>query len=145
VEVAFAALSSYKVHIHHKVHVQIPSIMHGLALPIPDESAVLTKAFLNAGKALGLSQADLGEVIGRDRSAFSRSRLDPASKSGELALLFIRCYRGLFVLVGGREEDMRHWMHTRNRDTGGIPTEQVRSVQGLTRVLEYLDAMRAKV
>jgi hypothetical protein len=36
-------------------------------------------------------------------------------------------------------------MHTENRDTGGIPAEQVRTVQGLTRVLEYLDAMRGRV
>ncbi len=119
--------------------------MHGLALPRPDEQTVLKKAYLNAGKALGLSQAALGEVIGRDRSSFARGGIDPAGKAGELALLFVRCYRGLYVLTGGRAEDMRHWMHTANRDTGGVPAEQVRSVQGLTRVVEYLDAMRGKV
>jgi len=119
--------------------------MHGLALRAPDEQAVLKKAFLSAGKALGLSRAELGEVIGRDRSGFVRGGIDPAGKAGELALLFLRCYRGLFVLMGGRAEDMRHWMHTPNRDTGGIPAEQVRSVQGLARVVEYLDAMRGKV
>jgi hypothetical protein len=36
-------------------------------------------------------------------------------------------------------------MHTENRHTGGVPAEQVMTVQGLTRVVEYLDAMRAKV
>ncbi len=119
--------------------------MHGLAIPRPDEQEVLRKAYLNAGKALGLSQAELGEVIGRDRSGFARGGLDPAGKAGELALLFLRCYRGLYALMGGRAEDMRHWMHTPNHDTGGGPAEQVRSVQGLTRVLEYLDAMRGKL
>jgi hypothetical protein len=37
---------------------------------------------------------------------------------------------------------MRHWMHTPNRDIGGVPAEQLRSVQGLAGVVEYLDAMR---
>jgi hypothetical protein len=109
--------------------------------PAPDPGAVLTKALLNAGKLLGLTQAELGEIIGRDRTAFSRG-LDPASKAGELALLVVRCYRSLFALTGGDAAAMRHWMHTDNRDTGGVPAEQLRSVPGLVRVLEYLDAMR---
>ena len=107
----------------------------------PNARAVLTKAVLNAGTGLGLSRKRLGEVIGRDRAAFSRD-LDPTSKAGELALLLIRAYRSLYALVGGDPSAMRHWMHTPNRDTGGVPAEQVRSVQGLVGVVEYLDAMR---
>ena len=107
----------------------------------PDPRAVLTKALLNAGTGLGISRERLGEVIGRDRAAFSRG-LDPASKAGELALLLIRGYRSLYALVGGDPAAMRHWMHTLNRDTGGVPAEQLRSVQGLVGVVEYLDAMR---
>ena len=108
------------------------------------DSAVLTKALLNAGKAMGLSQAELGEVVGRDRTSLRRG-LAPASKSGELALLLIRIYRSLHVLVGGKPGDIRHWMSVANLHTGGVPREQVKSVQGLTRVLEYLDAMRGKL
>ena len=111
--------------------------------PLADPKTVLTKALLNAGKALGLSQAELGEIIGKDRTSITRG-LDPSSKAGELALLLVRCYRSLFVLVGGRPEDMRHWMHTANRDIGSVPAEAVKSVQGLTRVLEYLDGMRGR-
>jgi len=105
----------------------------------------LTKALLNAGKLLGLSQDDVGAIIGRDRTVFRRGGIDPDSKSGELALLLIRAYRSLHVLVGGRPEDIRHWMHTENRHTGGVPAEQVRSVTGLIQVVEYLDALRGKV
>jgi hypothetical protein len=110
-----------------------------------DPGRTLTTAYLNAGKALGLSRAALGQVIGKDRSTLARGRIDPDSKSGELALLLVRCYRALFVLVGGEPDQMRHWMHTPNRDTGGMPAEQVCTVQGLIRVTEYLDAMRGKV
>lgn len=110
-----------------------------------DKAEVLVEALLNAGKALGMTQGDLGAVIGKERSALSRGRIEPDSKSGELALLLIRVYRALYVLVGGDQAQMRHWMRTENRHTGGLPSEQIKSVQGLTRVLEYLDAMRGKL
>ncbi len=118
--------------------------MTALHASVANGPLVLSKALLNAGKGLGMSQADLGKVIGKDRTSISRG-LDPTSKAGELALLLVRCYRSLFVLVGGKDEDMKHWMHTENHHTGGKPAEQVKTVQGLTRVVEYLDAIRGKI
>ncbi len=115
------------------------------ALNDVDPASVLSEALLNAGKLLGMSQSDLGAIIGKDRSAISRGRIDPSSKAGELALLLIRCYRSLYVLVGGDPRQMQHWMKTDNLHTGGIPAEQVKTVQGLVSVLEYLDAMRGKL
>ena len=106
---------------------------------------VLGRALVRAGKELGLTQADLGAVVGRDRTAISRQSLEPASKSGELALLVIRAYRALYVLVGGDGRQMKHWMHTSNRHLGGVPAELIRSVQGLNRVVEYLDAIRGRL
>lgn len=106
---------------------------------------VLAEALANAGKALGLTQADIGMVVGKDRTAVSRGRIEPGSKAGELALLLIRCYRSLYVLVGGDPVQMRHWMRTANRHTGGVPAEQIRSIEGLARVTGYLDAIRGKV
>lgn len=110
-----------------------------------DKSSVLAEAFANAGKHLGLTQTDLGGIIGKDRTAISRGRIDPDSKDGELALLFIRCYRALYVLVGGDIQQMQHWMKTENRHTGGVPATQIKRVQGLVSVLEYLDAIRGKL
>lgn len=110
-----------------------------------DRASVLAEAFTNAGKQLGFSQTALGSVVGKDRSSISRGHLDPDGKDGELALLFIRCYRALFVLVGGDEDAMRHWMRTENRHTGGVPAEQVKTIQGLMTVVEYLDAIRGKL
>ena len=119
--------------------------MRSQTLLKPDESETLTKALLNAGRALGLTQEVLGGVIGRDRTVFHRAGIDPQSKAGELALLVIRLYRGLYVLVGGKPEDMRHWMQTPNRHTGGLPADQIKTIPGLMRLVEYLDAMRGKV
>lgn len=106
---------------------------------------VLTRALVKAGKELGLTQMDLGVIVGRDRTALSRGAVDPDTKSGELALLLIRIYRALFVLVGGEPRQMKHWMHTHNHHVGGVPAELVRSVPGLMRVVEYLDAVRGRV
>lgn len=111
----------------------------------PDKADVLAEALVNAGRYLGMSQAELGAIVGKDRTAISRGRIDPNSKAGELALLFIRCYRALYALTGGDHEQMAHWMRTENRHTGGVPAEQVKTVQGLINVLEYLDAIRGKL
>ena len=112
--------------------------------PAPQEAQVLAKALINAGKDLGLKQSDLGAVIGKDRTVLRRG-LDPYSKAGELALMLIRCYRDLFALIGGEPEKMHHWMHTLNHGVNGIPADLIKSVGGLNRVLQYLDAMRAKI
>lgn len=118
--------------------------MNTAALTQSSPDKVLSKALVNAGKALGLSQAELGQVIGKDRTNFRRG-LDPHSKAGELALMLIRCYRSLYALVGGRAADMRHWMHSMNLHIGGVPAQQIKTVAGLARVVEYLDAIRAKI
>ena len=119
--------------------------MSTLAARQPDAAETLTKAFLNAGKALGLTQDDLSAVIGRNRTLFHRGGVDPNSKAGELALLLVRVYRSLYALVGGKKADLKHWMRTPNRHTGGIPAEQIKSVSGLVRVVEYLDAIRGRI
>jgi hypothetical protein len=110
----------------------------------PDPAAVLAGAVGRAASALGLNRQQLGRVLGRDRSALSRG-IDPDSKPGELALLLVRCYRDLAVLVGQDPDAMRHWFTTSNRHTGGVPREQVMTVQGLVQVTGYLDAMRGKI
>ncbi len=109
----------------------------------PDPSAVLTKAFLNAGQGLGMTREQLGRVVGRNRTSLHRG-LAADSKAGELALMLIRCYRGLYALTGGDAKAMRHWMTTPNHHTGGQPLEQVQTVAGLARIVDYLDAMRGQ-
>lgn len=110
----------------------------------PTEKLVLAKALLSAAKALGLTQDQTGKVIGRDRSSISRG-VDPESKAGELALLLIRAYRGLFLLLGGEDTDLKHWTKTYNNHLNGVPVELVQTVDGLASVVMYLDAVRGKV
>ena len=112
--------------------------------PTPEPGRVLATAVLRAAARLGLSQGELARVLGRDRSSLSRSGIDPDSKPGELAKLLVRCYRSLAVLVDDDERQVREWLTTPNRHTGGVPREQLMTVTGLVTVCEYLDAIRGK-
>lgn len=115
----------------------------------PDPALVLSKALLNASKQLTLTQAELGKVIGIHRTGISRLKqhldLQPDTKQGELALLLIRAARALYALTGGDDVWIKHFMRTNNGLTGGIPAEQIQTVQGLVKVVTCLDALRGKV
>jgi hypothetical protein len=111
----------------------------------PQAGAVLGKAVLRAAERMGISRDELGAVIGRDRSSISRAGIDPDSKSGELAKLLLRCYRSLAVMVDDNDKQVREWLASPNLHTAGIPREQIRTVDGLVRICEYLDAIRGKV
>jgi predicted XRE-type DNA-binding protein len=117
------------------------------ALSSPSAGRVLTQAVVRAGARLGLAQKDLAAVLGVSASTVSRFAqrpLDPRSKEGELAVLFVRLYRSLDAMVGGQDEAARAWMHAPNAHLGGVPARLSLSVTGLVHVLEYLDAMRGK-
>jgi transcriptional regulator with XRE-family HTH domain len=123
--------------------------MTALQQPNPAPEAVLAKAVLRAAEQLGLKQAELAAVLGMHRTAISRLKttasLDPDSKQGELALLLLRLARALFALTGGDQEWIRHFMRTPNKITGGIPAAQIETIQGMTTVLQFVDAIRGKV
>jgi uncharacterized protein (DUF2384 family) len=111
-------------------------------------AAVLTKATLRAADRLELPQRVVCRVLGVSPASFSRlgrtRTIDPESKEGELATLFVRLYRGLDSLVGGSDEKARMWLAAANTHLGGVPAELIQSVQGLVKTLEYIDSMRAK-
>jgi hypothetical protein len=123
--------------------------MSALAQINPDPAAVLAKAVLNAAEQLGLKQAELAAVLGIHRTAVSRLKqnptLEPKSKQGELALLLIRIARALFALTGGDKDWIKHFMHSPNQVTGGVPAQQIETIQGLIQVLQFVDAIRGKI
>lgn len=117
--------------------------------PGPEPAAVLARAVLAAAARLGLRQRQLAAVLGTSEASVSRLQhgrgIEPASKSGELALLFVRLYRGLDALMGGDDGRAREWLHAENEHLGGIPAERIRGVEGLVDVVQYLDAMRGRL
>ena len=117
--------------------------------PAADPALVLAKAVLSAAGRLDLRQHHLADVLGVSAASVSRlvhgRGIDPASKQGELALLFLRVYRSLDALVGGDEGRARQWVHAENDHLGGVPAERIATVQGLVDVAGYLDAMRGRL
>lgn len=121
-------------------------------IDIADRStAVLSKAFLRAGDELGLRGRDLARVLGTSEATISRmkrgrsAQLARGTKRRELALLFVRAFRGLDAIVGGNAEHARAWFHAHNRHLGERPIELVYTVEGIADVVRYLDAMRSRV
>ena len=115
----------------------------------PDPAQVLTRAVLSAAERLGVRGRQLAAVLGVSEATVSRlprgRGLAPASKEGELALLFVRLYRALDTLVGGDDDKARAWLHAPNDHLRGVPAERICTVEGLVDVVQYLDAMRGRL
>jgi transcriptional regulator with XRE-family HTH domain len=114
-----------------------------------EPAPVLAKAALAAAERLGLRARDLAAILGTSEASVSRLQhgrgLDPDTKEGELALLFIRVYRSLDALMGGDDAKSRAWLHAPNEDLTGVPARRLRTVEGLVDVVQYLDAMRGRL
>lgn len=115
----------------------------------PEPAAVLARAIRSAAARLGLKNRDLAEILGTSEASVSRLKrgrtLDPSSNEGELALLFLRLFRSLDALVGGADSKAQAWLHAPNTHLGGTPSELIRHIEGLVRVVHYLDAMRGRL
>ena len=114
---------------------------------LPDKAEVLAKAIANAADYWGLNNAQLGEIIGLSEASISRLRngkapLSPESKQGQLALIFLRIYRGLDAYLGGNTENEKAWLRAQNTALRGIPLDVMRNVEGLTSTVQYVDYMR---
>lgn len=110
--------------------------------------SVVTKAVLNASDLLGLTGAELAKVIGVSPSRVTRMKQGQALAYDKEAyirsLMFIRIYRSLAAILGGDDQAMRAWFGSENRHLHGEPKSLVQTIQGITHVADYLDAMRGK-
>lgn len=119
--------------------------------PQADPAAVLTKAALRAADILGVPQRTLAAIIGVSASTISRAAgagtpLDPHSKAGELAALWVRVFRALDAIVGSNDAAARAWLTADNAAFGGArPLDRLATAEGLIHVLHYLDSARARL
>jgi len=122
---------------------------NAVARPLPEADLVVARAVLRAASNLAISQKDLAKVLGVSAASVSRlgreRAIDPASKEGELALLFLRLVRSLDAIVGGSDDAARRWLRAENRHLGGVPAQLIQTVTGLAHVAEYLDALRGRL
>jgi len=116
----------------------------------PQPAAVLSKAVVRAARLLDFTQRDVAVTLGMSEATASRFfagkyELDPdRAKEWELSLLFVRLYRSLDALWG-HEETARRWLDSENVALAAPPRRLVRSIEGLVRVVGYLDAARSRV
>jgi hypothetical protein len=112
------------------------------------EARVVGKAAFRAAQHLGLSNAALARVLGISEASVSRLQAGGyllGRKHFELAVLFVRLFRGLDAIVGGDAESARSWLRTRNLALRGEPLALIQTVQGLAEAVQYVDARRARV
>jgi hypothetical protein len=126
------------------------TVIASRAAPKAAAAAVLTKATLRSAQLLGLNNAALARTVGLSESTISRMAaggrsFDLGTKSAELAALLVRVYRSLDALVGNSERHRKLWMTSFNREFNQAPREAIETVDGLTRVVRYLDGARALI
>ncbi|HSS07823.1 MAG TPA: antitoxin Xre/MbcA/ParS toxin-binding domain-containing protein, partial [Rhodanobacteraceae bacterium] len=120
------------------------------SIPDTDPARVLTQATLRAADLLEIPQRTLADIIGVSASTISRAAnggapVDPASKSGELAKLWVRVFRSLDAIVGSNDVAARARLNSANAAFGGEkPVDRLRSAEGLIQVLQYLDSARGR-
>lgn len=112
--------------------------------------AVLTKAALRAAQLLGLTHAALARTVGVSESHISRMaagqrQLEIGTKPAELATLLVRVYRSLDALVGNSDRHRQLWMDSYNQAFNEAPRDTIQKVEGLVRVVRYLDGARAVI
>lgn len=112
---------------------------------------VLKKAVFKAAKLWDVSNKELAGIIGASEATVSRldrqkdKGINPESKEGELALLFVRAFRALDAFLGGGMDNERAWLRANNTALNGKPIELMGHVTGLVAVVNYLDAIRGKI
>jgi transcriptional regulator with XRE-family HTH domain len=116
----------------------------------PRDGAIVSKAAIRAAERLGVSQRDLGTIIGVSESTVSRIKtgdfpLDRDPKAFELSLLFVRLYRSLDAIVGGDTQAAASWLKSFNTALDARPIDAIQSITGLVNVIGYLDSRRAPI
>lgn len=111
---------------------------------------VLSKATVRAAEQLDVRQAQLAKVLGLSAATASRLsagtwRLQQDSKAWELAAAFVRLYRALAAITGGKVEAMREWLHSGNDALGAEPAQRILTAEGLFHVIQHLDAARGRI
>ena len=113
------------------------------------ESAVLGTAFIRAGEALGLDDAELSAVLDEHVSSVLLLRqghelLRPSTESWSRALLFVELYQSLLA-VAGNEQNAKIWLSSKNRGLSGRPRDLIACRAGLEQVVQYLAANRSLI
>jgi DNA-binding XRE family transcriptional regulator len=109
---------------------------------------VLTKGALRAGEQLGLTHAELAQVLHLDAQAISAmeagvEHLRADMPNGQRAITLIKLHQALTAKVGLDEETAKRWMASHNTALAGTPASLMQTEEGMRAVLAYLQSMEA--
>ena len=112
---------------------------------------MLSKAVVRAARLLSFSQRELARILGVSEATASRlfagqlpAFVRRARRSGSSRLLLVRLFRSLDALWG-HEEAARTWLTSDNLALAARPVDLIPSVEGLVRVVNYLDNARGRL
>lgn len=116
----------------------------------PAAQKTLTRAVLRAAELLDIPQSEVAAILGVSSATVSRMSsgrylLQPDRKEWQLAALFVRLFRSLDSITGGRDDLSRAWLRSHNHALAGAPAALLGEVESFVRVVQYLDASRASV
>lgn len=114
-----------------------------------DKAAIVSKAVCKAADLWDIDNKSLSEILGISPSSVSRLRHDlfhisENTKEWELAMMFLRVYRGLDAYMGGQLENEKLWLNSRNTALNGVPIEMMQNIVGLANTVQYVDCMRGR-
>jgi len=112
------------------------------------ESAVLGTAFIRAGEALGLDDAELAAVLDEHASTVTQLRrgheLQPNTEAWNRALLLVELFVSLLA-IAGNEQNAKIWLSSKNRGLSSRPRDLITCRTGLEQVVRYLAAARSLI
>lgn len=116
----------------------------------PAAQQTLTRAVLRAADLLDVTQNELASILGVSPATVSRMTsgrylLQTDRKEWQLAVLFVRMFRSLDSITGGRDDLSRAWLRGQNEALHSAPAALLGDVESFVRVVQYLDASRASV
>jgi Protein of unknown function (DUF2384) len=144
-------------HLRNKVKLPVNLLLHAsLGQGVRDgvntqdsvqEGAVLSKALMRAAQLWDISNKQLSEICGLSEATISRLKngqytLDKNQKAWQIAILFLRIFRGLDAYMGGNIDNQKAWLNAHNSALGGAPIELMCDIEGLASVVQYLDYVR---
>lgn len=111
-----------------------------------NKEAIIAKALLKTKDLLSLTGPEIEDITGISESKLSRIKNHKAlindKKKYQLAVLLIRLYRSLDSITNS-DDVSSQWIRNRNNALNGVPSELIRTPQGLIDVINYLDSRRA--
>lgn len=112
------------------------------------DKKLISEALNKSIQIMGISKSDFAEILMIDPEQlndFIKSSFESNSQKVQISLQIIKIYRSLFALAGNNKKFMTHFLYTDNHYFSARPIDVMKSLPGLVKVEQFLNAMCEKV